>query len=116
VGVNHHITQGKNRCGLHTPFLLKRRRISSNCFGFFGVGLCHHIPYQSYRLSGFQKPACQTNVLQGEAPFKLIGGNMGAGLEKSIPMEAGRSCNCNIMSAKAIAEPAEEKMTGAGPG
>jgi hypothetical protein len=41
---------------------------------------------------------------------------MGAGLEKSIPMEAGCTCNRNIMSAKAIAEQSEENMTGAGPG
>jgi len=36
----------------------------------------------------------QTNVIQGEAPFKLVCGNMGTGIEKSIPADAvntGRS-------------------------
>jgi len=30
----------------------------------------------------------QTNVIQGEAPFKLVGENMGSGIKKSIPADA----------------------------
>ena len=40
-------------------------------------------------LVGRRKPARQTNVIQGEAPFKLLRANMGSGLEKSILMSAG---------------------------